>query len=252
MSDEFLVLCSRLNRTERERALLRGLLDDAPDWPRIIRRAAEDGVILLVYRALKEFGDLIPREVLDELRPYYYRGTARYLRLRNSLGAVARELSGRGFRCAFTKGIRLAESVYVDFALRPFADIDLLVHPGDGAGIEAALAELGFKVDAGGEDGLADEERQLVLRTYSPYFRKGDLLLEVHYDALGLQIPLASGKDLWAGVYDIEIGGFSIPVLAPEYEICHLCLHVMQHSYGRLLWLTDIAEFVSRPGLDWG
>ncbi|MCJ7587905.1 MAG: nucleotidyltransferase family protein [Candidatus Aminicenantes bacterium] len=147
MSDEFLVLCSRLNRTERERALLRGLLDDGPDWPRIIRRAAEDGVILLVYRALKEFGDLIPREVLDELRPYYYRGTARYLRLRNSLGAAVLELAGRGFRFAFTKGIRLAESVYGDFALRPFTDVDLLVHPGDGAGIEAALAELGFKID---------------------------------------------------------------------------------------------------------
>ncbi|MCJ7587906.1 MAG: nucleotidyltransferase family protein [Candidatus Aminicenantes bacterium] len=104
----------------------------------------------------------------------------------------------------------------------------------------------------GGEDGLADEERQLVLRTYSPYFRKGDLLLEVHYDTLGLQVPLVSGEDLWDGVRAVEIGGFSIPVLAPEYEICHLCLHVMQHSYGRLLWLTDIAEFVSRPGLDWG
>jgi hypothetical protein len=25
----------------------------------------------------------------------------------------------------------------------------------------------------------------------------------------------------------------------------------MQHSYCRLIWLTDIAEFVSRPGLDW-
>src|SRR4030042_3653501 len=159
MSAEFLVLCSRLNRTERERALLRGLLDDAPDWPRIVRRAAEDGVIPLVYRALKEFGDLIPREVLDGLRPYYYRGTARYLRLLAILQPAVLELAGRGFRFAFTKGIRLAESVYGDFALRPFADVDLLVHPGDGAGIEAALAELGFKIDAGGEDGLAAEEK---------------------------------------------------------------------------------------------
>jgi len=251
MSAEFLVLCSRLNRTERERALLRGLLDDGPDWPRIMRRGAEDGVIALVYRALKEFGDIIPREVLDELRSYYYRCTGRYLRLRNSLGAVVRELSDRCFRCAFTKGIRLAESVYGDFGLRPFADVDLLVHPLDGAGIEAALGELGFKLEAAGEGGLAAKEKQLVLRTYSPYYRKDDLLLEIHYDALGLQIPLASGKDLWAGVRDIEIGGSRIPVLASEHELCHLCLHVMQHSYCRLIWLTDIAEFVSRPGLDW-
>jgi hypothetical protein len=250
MSAEILILCARLNRAERENALLSRLLSEPLDWPGLIRSAVADGVAVLAYRAFKEYQDRVPREALEQLKGFYYGNAARYLRLRASLGPLIRELSSRGFRFAFTKGIRLAGSVYEDFALRPFTDIDLLVHPRDGARIEAALGELGFKLDGEGGAGLA-KEKQLVLRTYSPYFRRDELLLEVHYDALGLQIPLASEEDVWAGVCDIEIGGFRIPVLSTEDELCHLCLHVMEHSYSRLIWLTDIAELVSRHGLDW-
>jgi len=253
MSAEVLLVCARRARSDGEKARLRRLLEAKADWSGFVRTAVDEGVVQMAYLALKEHADLVPGEVIENLRRYYYLSAARYLRLRGALRPVVEDLSRRGFRFAFTKGIRLAEPVYGDFALRSFTDIDLMVHPGDGAGVEAALAGLGFERDAEeGEKGEPwGETRELMLRTYSPFFRKGDLLVEVHYDALGLQIPLVAGEEIWAGAGQVDLGGTSLPVLSLEHELCHLCLHVMQHSYARLIWLTDIAEVAGRPGFDW-
>lgn len=253
MSSELLLLCARVTRSAGEKSRLRSLLDEPRDWNRFIRSAVDDGVSMLAYRALKEFANAVPGRTIEFLRRCYYQSTARYLRLRQALRPVVEDLAARGFRFAFTKGIRLAESVYGDFALRAFEDVDLVVYPKDGVGVEAALAGLGFKLNAaeGERGGPGRGNREIILRTYSPNYRKGDLLFDIHYDALGLQIPLAAEEEIWAGVGTVDLDGTAVPVLSLEHELCHLCLHAMQHSYVRLVWLTDIAEVAARPELDW-
>jgi hypothetical protein len=40
-------------------------------------------------------------------------------------------------------------------------------------------------------------------------------------------------------------------ILSAEYELAAVCLHAQQHSYGKLMWLADIAALVSRLRIDW-
>lgn len=251
---ELLLLCARVTRSAADKERLRRLLNEPRDWTAFFKSALDGGVSMLAYRALKEHGDSVPAGTIDLLRRCYYQSAARYLRIRQALRPVVEELERRGLRFAFTKGIRLAELVYGDFALRAFEDVDLAARPGDGPAIEAALAEMGFTtgaVETAGTNAGAREKGASAARpapvpeaglAHSPHYRKGDLLVEVHYDALGLQIPLVDGKEVWDGVGTVDLEGWRLPVFSIEHELCHLCLHVMEHSYARLVWLTDIAE----------
>jgi hypothetical protein len=257
---DILRLCARPKRVGEERERLRRRLAGMGDWGGFGGRAIEEGVAQLAYRALKEHADVVPGPVLEELKRAYLGAAVRYLRLASELRPVVRDLAGRGFRFAFTKGIRLAEPIYGDFALRAFSDIDMVVHEADGAAIEAALEEMGFSgnpVKVGGTDGEPPEAgraaRASMLRTHSPYYLKDKLAIEIHYDLLGLQIAPAAADEIWAGVGAVGLeGAFAIPVMSLEHELCHLCLHLMQHSYSRLIWLADVAEIAGRPDLDWG
>jgi hypothetical protein len=87
--------------------------------------------------------------------------------------------------------------------------------------------------------------------TYSPYFRRGGLVLEFHFTNLGLHLPLRQEDDFWAAVRPSVFHDTEIFVLSPEYELCYLCLHAQQHSYQRMIWLTDIAELAARKDLAW-
>jgi hypothetical protein len=159
-------------------------------------------------------------------------------------------INDSGLKVAVTKGARLAETLYQDIGLRPFVDIDLVVHPSAWPELEEILEKLGFSREGDFGPKLNQKDRELHW-TFTPIFRKERLLVEMHFHYLGLQLPFALEDDLWACSQNIKIGASPAKVLSPEYELCYLCLHALQHSYCLLIWLTDIAEMASREDLNW-
>jgi hypothetical protein len=63
-------------------------------------------------------------------------------------------------------------------------------------------------------------------------------------------VPFRSEEDFWASVGRVRIDGANARIMSREYELCYLCLHAQQHSYARLVWLTDIAELGSQADID--
>jgi hypothetical protein len=149
-----------------------------------------------------------------------------------------------------TKGLHLASTVYPDIALRPFWDVDFFASPADWRAVKKILNQQGFEEtpERGPGAGLAASDPG---RAYSPYFRRDGLVLEFHFDVLGLHFP--AGPELMEAMTapPIPIGGTEVPVLSPAPELCYLCLHSQQHSYQKLIWLVDIAELAAKPGLNW-
>jgi hypothetical protein len=248
-TDRLLVGFSRITPGAEDLAGFHGLIPGAVDWGELVKRADRDGVSPLLYRNLKLFGASVPADALASLRTAYYANQVRNFRLLRRLAPLIEAAAAAGLRVAVTKGARLALTVYPDIGLRPFTDIDLVVHPQDWPGLEKIIAGLGYVPESHSRTRLHPGKRGLDW-TFAPNFRLGDLLVELHFAYLGLHLPFRSEKDFWASVGGIRIDGADALIMSPEYELCYLCLHAQQHSYARLMWLTDIAELGSRAEID--
>jgi hypothetical protein len=245
-----LVLCARPEPGPGAELEVRGLLKAGLDWKLLLKRADEEGVLPLLYWNLRKWPRDVPPDVMGRLRIHYLRNLARNSQISRELEPLVRAVGNSGVRLVLTKGLRLASTIYPDIALRPFWDVDFLVHPADWRAVEKILQGQGFKETsaAGSWPSLAAESPDW---TYSPYFRREDLILEFHFNVLGLHFPI--GREPMDGMTagPMAVRGTEVPILSPEYELCYLCLHAQQHSYQKLIWLTDIAELASRPDIDW-
>lgn len=243
------VLCSRPEPGPDARGEALRLAGSVRDWRGALGRADREGILPLLYWNLKDDPGPVPAAVLESLRLSFLRNLARntlaYKELEPFLDGVRRA----GLRVALTKGGRLALDIYPDVALRPFWDVDFFVHPADWPALKRILAGLDFTEATGGpEGGPADAALDW---TYSPYFRRGALFLEFHFGSFGLHVSGARAADPWPSTCRLPVRGTEAMVLPAAHELCYLAIHAQQHSYARLIWLADIAEFAGRPGLDW-
>lgn len=245
-----IVLCSRASPGPETGPEVRALLNSGPDWESILRRADDEGVLPLLYWNLKEWPREVPQDVLARLKVSYLRNLARNSQISRELEPLLKAVKDSGVRAVLTKGLRLASTVYPDLGLRPFWDVDFLVDSADWRRLRRILDRLGF-VECSQEmtgGGIPARDRDW---TYSPYFQRGGLILEFHFNVLGLHFPLGPEPMAAIAATPMAVGGTEASVLSPEHELCHLCLHAQQHSYQKLIWLADIGELASRPGIDW-
>jgi hypothetical protein len=243
-------LCSRLEPDDPSRSAIADLLDKGIDWERVIAAAQEERVTPLLYHALKLFPDRMPESAREQLKRIYLQNTGRNLRLFHEVAPILQEIDARGLRMAVTRGARLAETVYRDPGLRPFADIDFMAHPDDLGSIQDLLKGLGLWEDsyAARFEGSGRRRMMWVMETG---FRKDSCQIDIHFHWPGIEVPLDLHEDLWRDVRTTDLGGSKAGIFSLEDELCILCLHSQKHNYTQLLWLTDIAETAVLDSLDW-
>jgi len=215
------------------------------DWDKALAKAEGEGILPLLYWGLRDDPGAVPGAVLEKLRLAFLRNLARTTQLYREMEPFLGSIRRSGLRAALTKGGRLAFDVYPDIALRPFWDVDFIVHPSDWTELRRILDSLGFVEASAGPSGPALDW------AYSPYFRKGPLFLEFHGNPLGLHFPSRGEDGFWSSAGRLQVRGTEALVLPAENELCYLCVHAQQHSYQRLIWLADIARLAGRAGLDW-
>lgn len=245
------ILCSRPASGSGAREEVHRLAGSVRDWDRALGKAEGEGILPLLYWNLRDDPGAVPAAVLETLRLSYLRNLARNTQVYRDLELFLESVRRAGLRAALTKGGRLALDIYPDIALRPFWDVDFVVHPSDWPDLKRVLGGLGYAepAEGGGQAGAADPPLDW---TYSPYFRKGSLFLEFHFDSLGLHSRSREEDGFWSSAGRLRVRGTEALVLPAEHELCYVCIHAQQHSYQRLIWLADIAELASRAGLDWG
>jgi len=238
------VLCSRPQADPAGRAEAVRLAGQVRDWDKAIGQAGREGLLPLVFENLRKDPGAVPGPVLETLRLAFMKNLARTTQVYRDLEPFLESVRRAGLRAALIKGGRLALDAYPDIALRPFWDVDFIVHPADWAGLRELLSGLGFVEASGAPSGSLDW-------TFSPYFRKGPLFLEFHSNPLGLHFPNTDGDGIWYSAGRLRVRGTEAMILPAENELCYLCVHAQQHSYQRLIWLADIVRLAGREGLDW-
>jgi hypothetical protein len=203
---------------------------------------------------------LAPAQMLSEatraaLREAYRATAMRNLVLLHELGGCLQRLAAGGVDAIVLKGAALLQPLYGGLAMRPMADLDILIRQQDQPRAQAVLFESGFRLPRlETHAGLvAAHENELA------FTRAGSIAvdLDVHwslFDSPFYQRQLTIDW-FWQGARQQALGGgVSALTLAPEALLLHLCAHLMLHHRGAgLLWWNDIAQLVHVEGdrIDW-
>ncbi|MDQ3982881.1 MAG: nucleotidyltransferase family protein, partial [Actinomycetota bacterium] len=181
---------------EEERRLVE-LLRSGIEWERLWTEAASHEVLPLVAASLRGSRDGIetPAGWAARAQRPLYATLVRNTALVEDLTAVSSALDAAGVDCLAVKGVVLAETVYGNLALRPAADIDILVHPADLPAARSVLGSLGFHRGAEplSEEWTHSHHDPRYLRTSA----RGDVCLELHW-ALWPSSRFRADAGLWA------------------------------------------------------
>jgi hypothetical protein len=142
--------------------------------------------------------------------------------------------------------------VYGDLALRPFADVDVVVEPWTRSRACDVLETRGYVAVPPVPKPWQEAWRQ---STHEQLFKRegSPLLVDLHWE---LTARGYSGSMRLAEVRSrlerVDAAACEMWTLGPEDTLLFLCVHGTKHGWAALGWLVDLAELVrGQPDLDW-
>lgn len=216
------------------------------EWKIIIKSAIHHNIASLFYYKLRKVNLLscLPESVLHELKDAYFLTAERNSSVLNELHEILRAFYAKNLDFLLLKGAYLANQVYDNIALRPMADIDLLVRKDDLIQVQELLISLGYS-----QENKSDVKEQISNHhALSPFVRCNSTPLEIHWTIF----PPKSAQfnidpiGLWDRASSVCIAGNEVQILSREDQIIHLCFHSFHnHTFRQgLLPLYDIVEFI--------
>jgi hypothetical protein len=222
------------------------------DWAAVRQAGRDEGVIPLLYWAVRGRG-LIPAWLEQAFAGAYLDNALRNVLLWAELEAVLARLTAAGVSVVLLKGAALGEMVYRNLAVRPMADLDLLVHCRDVAATFAVLGEAGYTPGWEMRPGFA------LRHAVEMSFRKEGAVkanIEVHWHLFnrGHHLRTVPLDWFWETARPLRVGEACALALGPEAQVIHLCAHLFLHHRGQgLMWWHDIAEVIHACSdeMDW-
>jgi putative nucleotidyltransferase-like protein len=184
-----------------------------------------------------------PAWLRSTLRRRHQRISAATLSQGLALAEILESLHALRVPVAVVRGVRSVEGIYADSGARPFEDHDLLVLPSDLHRARQAFVRLGFT--------------ELGPRLH----RRGGTIVDLHDDPLGAcrrptrsRLLSLTVEMLFSRASSGAVAGAPALVLGTEDELLLLAIHLVKHSFDRLIRIADLAHLVAsrRASLDWG
>ena len=262
---QILLNCARQEMSPALQAETRSLLQETNDWELLVRTAWRHGVAPLLHRHLQAH---LPNECKNALRQCYVRAAFRSQTHFAAIAELLREFQRQGVPVMLLKGAALGLTTYRDPALRPFADIDLLIREEAIDAAKSIFANSGYAL----APELISEKLARRFHTNLPFVRQTQppVHVELHWRLTDRftndELPEA---EFWARARGIAVQDTAACSLRVEDEISYLATHLAKHGYlnqalrneagwiidelsaNRLIWFTDLHELITRNAVDW-
>ncbi len=230
---------------------LQTLLQSPIRWESLLAMAQRHGVQPLLYKALQSAGDAIPAESMHSLEQNYQTNLRKTLLLSRELIRVVYHLSAFDVHVMPYKGAALAESLYGDLALRQSGDIDLLVRRDEFPRVKAAMAKIGYVPQIH----LSETEQEAYLKSgYECVFDgpAGRNILEIQWAVQPrfYAVDFNMG-DVFERAVNVNVAGQPMKMPSTADLFLLLAAHAAKHVWARLIWISDLAQLMLMPSIDW-
>jgi len=213
-----------------------GFLSDKDFW----KPAWGEGVGACIWHALQKQEIDVDAGIKAECIEQPLRSQiAHTLMLRGVATEVLRLFAGAGIDVVMLRGQAIADVLYNPATMRPQVDVDLLVGEKDTQQVGDLLARAGFSC----------------LPHHSLLFRRGEVLLDMHTEPLGIEritswallTPLRT-DDFFRHAHRGHLLGVEALLSDDALQLPYLSFHAMKHSFESLIWLWDIALLARKIG----
>ncbi len=222
-------------------------------WDYVFDSAINHRVANILYTNLQKVDvELVPPDFMKMLKSSYIDTLANNILVVKELKEVLSSLADLNVDVIILKGLTLAETVYPDIALRPFSDVDILIHEKDIKRAQKKLAELSYEPLFGYTPEFTEQFYYEIA-----YANKSGFLLDLHWNLFRLPYSRYIDMDsFWENSRRLSLDDMEFSIFAPEDLLIYLCLHFSKHFANeifRLIWLVDISEIIHRYNttLDW-
>ncbi len=158
--------------------------------------------------------------------------------------ALIRLLRQAGIETLVFKGVPLALLYYRDAALRPMADVDLLVRPQDASRAIGIMAEAGWTSPYPSPERLVPFARTVDLRNAN------GTVCDLHWRAFRQGLD-REDDDLWERAISLDVAGTATLTLEAADHLLLVCAHGSEwNAMPSFRWVADAAMLV-RAGVDW-
>ena len=220
--------------SERTVAALR----DCDDITGLAELAFENKTAPWLAAAIARQPELAGDARFDAIRAAGARQTMDTLALFAELRKMLRLLNEREIKAVVLKGPVIAEAYYPDPGLRPYGDIDLLIHQADLATVSALLVERGYheKNEEGSDAHRLHQCHGLFQRIF--IHEDNTRVIELHCDHLQIGLEPVGMDTIWASSTPVRIGSQTARALEEHDLFVQLCVHLQRHN----LWPADLVQ----------
>jgi hypothetical protein len=252
--DDLLLCCARSHIDSDTEGRMRGLLRREIDWKYIVEAGAAHGVKPLLCRNLAaSCAESVPAVVVAQFRRYLQAHAFNNLFLTRELIRLLGLLEKEGISAIPWKGPVLAATAYGDIALRQFADLDILVRERDAIQAKDLLLSAKYRLQYQGS--TENEAAYHNARKVCELVREdGRIVVELHWAITSQTFPFRlDPASLWENIETVSLEGAPVCNLSPEDLLLVLCVHGAKHHWGKLMWISDIAEVLRTYSheIDW-
>jgi len=228
---------------------MRGLLSPDLDWAYFFERLRAHSVTSIAYgnlRAFEEAQEAVPEDILEKMKSCYYSNAGRNALLCAKLEEVLLALQKKGIDVCLLKGISLIHTAYPDIAMRPMADMDLLVKRSERMQVHEALSALGYQCVEGGPDLLQSQDVTCLNSVIYRAPADAPFFIHLHWHLVSCTWPLTAlvrawdMEPVWRQARQCRVGDASALVLAAHHQLLHLCQHAFTHCLDRYVLLSDV------------
>jgi len=249
---------------EPELRLLAAILSGAqhpqqvPDeqWLRLLSVAHQHNLLsMLLWVVKRDAPELVVGELWEAAFTSVRKNALRHIWLEQTQRQVNRAFNEAGIAAIWLKGIALAVTVFPQPALRPMADLDVLVPYADREAALKIAESLGFEFDAPPsfvETALKDTKQDYHYRLTGGI--TGDIYLEIHYRLINEgETPHTFDKEGWF-FSQVDTSIENLPILKPDALLLHLCAHIVVHHGEETAVLSqfhDVHRVLTNAAIDW-
>ena len=250
MSREFKILLSLLRQYLTRENPLPEIGEYSVNWPHLLQIANHHRVSPLLYGILKS-DESVPTDVKQQLQRLFYGLTAKNTRSMFELTRVCAQLEKADILSIPFKGFVFLDQLYGDIGLRPCADMDIYIEPGQVRPAVGQLQQLGYSSHL-----LRDvPDVDVVTKFYTLELSNphNGFLFDLHWEVTdGYVSHLYSRQELQSATRPFEFAGFTVPVFRDDITLALIVLHGAKGSWSYLSAMLDLAVFFRRfPRIDY-
>jgi len=201
----------------------------------------------LLYRNLQR--NNIEDPFMHRLKGIYRQAWYKNQRLFYDISKILSSLHDERVRTMILKGAALTILHYKNYAVRPMADVDVMVHTSEALLAVDVLKRLGWKP-------TTDlTEADLLYRHSGQFIDNSGKEVDLHWHLLYDSCWDGCDDDFWDGAVPLTLGG--VPTLAanPADMLLNVIVHgVKWNPEPAIRWIADAITLInsSDPGIDWG